>query len=386
MFETNVLGTVRTTRALLPALEASGDGHVVMMGSVAGIEPYPGGAGYNAAKFGVRAFTQVLRLELLGRPVRITEIDPGMVETEFSVVRFRGDAERAAKVYEGVDALSADDVADCVAFAVTRPPHVNLDQIVVTSRDQALARTIHRRPSARRYCMNGADSPPVFTGVAVALVTFFDAHGHVDLAATARHAEHLAGRGMRALVVAGTTGEASHLSMKERLQLLDAVRGAVGDDVPVILGTGNLAAGVSVPDLTRRAAEHGASGALTLSPHHGDVREFYGEVVAAAGVDAGARLPLPAGLGAGHHPRGAEGPQGGRHQGLVRRLRAPARHAGPVPQPVLHGQLVDRGLGRDARRHRRHPRRRQPRARAVRRRLRRQRRRPRRTCWRRTRS
>jgi NADP-dependent 3-hydroxy acid dehydrogenase YdfG len=146
MFETNVLGTVRTTRALLPALEASGDGHVVMMGSVAGIEPYPGGGGYNAAKFGVRAFTQVLRLELLGRPIRITEVDPGMVETEFSVVRFRGDTARAAKVYEGVDALSADDVADCVAFAVTRPAHVNLDQIVVTSRDQALARTIHRRP------------------------------------------------------------------------------------------------------------------------------------------------------------------------------------------------------------------------------------------------
>ena len=110
--------------------------------------------------------------------------------------------------------------------------------------------------------MNGADTQPVFTGVAVGLVTFFDAHGHVDLAATARHAEHLAGRGMRALVVAGTTGEASHLSMKERLQLLDAVRGAVGDDVPVILGTGNLAAGVSVPDLTRRAAQLGATGAI----------------------------------------------------------------------------------------------------------------------------
>jgi 4-hydroxy-tetrahydrodipicolinate synthase len=132
--------------------------------------------------------------------------------------------------------------------------------------------------------MNGADTKPVFTGVAVALVTFFDAHGHVDLAATARHAEHLAGRGMRALVVAGTTGEASHLSMKERLQLLDAVRAAVGDDVPVILGTGNLAAGVRVPDLTRRAAQHGASAAITLSPHHGDIREFYGEVVAAAGA------------------------------------------------------------------------------------------------------
>jgi NADP-dependent 3-hydroxy acid dehydrogenase YdfG len=147
MFEANVLGTVRMTRALLPALEASGDGHVVMLGSVAGIEPYPGGAGYNAAKFGIRSFTQVLRMELLGRPVRVTEIDPGMVETEFSVVRFRGDAERAAKVYDGVTALTADDVAECIAFAVTRPSHVNLDQIVITSRDQALARMIHRHPS-----------------------------------------------------------------------------------------------------------------------------------------------------------------------------------------------------------------------------------------------
>jgi NADP-dependent 3-hydroxy acid dehydrogenase YdfG len=144
MLETNVVGTVRMTRALLPALEASGDGHVVMVGSVAGIEPYPGGGGYNAAKFGVRAFTQVLRMELLGRPIRVTEVDPGLVETEFSVVRFRGDAQRAAQVYEGVEPLSADDVADTIAFAVTRPSHVNLDQIVITSRDQALARMIHR--------------------------------------------------------------------------------------------------------------------------------------------------------------------------------------------------------------------------------------------------
>src|SRR5262249_46857942 len=148
MFASNVLGTVRMTRSLLPAIEASGDGHVVMVGSVAGIEPYPGGAGYNAAKFSIRAFSQVLRMELLGRPVRVTEVDPGLVETEFSVVRFRGDSERAAQVYEGVDPLSGDDVADCIAFAVTRPSHVNLDQIVVTSRDQALARMIHRHQKA----------------------------------------------------------------------------------------------------------------------------------------------------------------------------------------------------------------------------------------------
>ena len=124
---------------------------------------------------------------------------------------------------------------------------------------------------------------PVFRGVAVALVTFFDEHGHVDDSATAKHAAHLVERGVRAVVVAGSTGEATHLSMKERLRLFDAVKAAVPDGFPVILGTGDLAPGVSVPDLTRRAAEHGASAALVLSPHRGDVREFYGEVVAAAG-------------------------------------------------------------------------------------------------------
>lgn len=122
-----------------------------------------------------------------------------------------------------------------------------------------------------------------FTGVGAAIVTFFDAHGHVDNAATARHAAHLVERGVRGIVVAGTTGEASHLSMKERLSLLDAVMAAVPQSTPVILGTGHLSAGVSVPDLTRRAAAHGAAGALVMSPSHGDVREFYGEVVDAAG-------------------------------------------------------------------------------------------------------
>lgn len=124
---------------------------------------------------------------------------------------------------------------------------------------------------------------PVFTGVAVALVTFFDEHGQVDTAATAAHATKLAERGVRAVVVAGSTGEASHLSMKERLVLFDAVRAAVPAEMPVILGTGDLAPGVKVPDLTRRAAEHGASAALVLSPQRGDIREFYGEVVASAG-------------------------------------------------------------------------------------------------------
>src|SRR4051812_40429633 len=124
---------------------------------------------------------------------------------------------------------------------------------------------------------------PVFTGVGVALATFFDTHGHVDYGCTADHAARLVDRGVRAVVVAGATGEASHLSMKERLHLLDAVGASVAGRVPVILGTGHLAAGVSVPDLTRRAAERGADAALVLSPQHGDIREFYGEVVAAAG-------------------------------------------------------------------------------------------------------
>ena len=127
-------------------------------------------------------------------------------------------------------------------------------------------------------------SKPVFTGIAVALVTFFDEHGHVDNAATARHAEHLAGRGVRAVVVAGTTGEAAHLAIKERLQLFDAVRAAVPSHIPVLLGTGNLAAGVSVTKMTKMAADHGAAAALVLSPSRGDVREFYGEAVAAAGA------------------------------------------------------------------------------------------------------
>jgi NADP-dependent 3-hydroxy acid dehydrogenase YdfG len=145
MYDTNVMGTMRMTRALLPALIASGDGHVVMVGSIAAHEPYPGGAGYNAAKFATRAFTQVLRQEVLGQPVRVTEVDPGMVETEFSLVRFDGDVARAASVYEGVTPLTADDVADCIAFAVTRPSHVNIDTLVVLARDQAGARQVHRR-------------------------------------------------------------------------------------------------------------------------------------------------------------------------------------------------------------------------------------------------
>jgi NADP-dependent 3-hydroxy acid dehydrogenase YdfG len=145
MYESNVLGVMRMTRTLLPKLIESGDGHVITIGSIAGIEPYPGGAGYNAAKHAVRAVMDVLRMELLGQPVRVSEIDPGMVETEFSIVRFDGDEERAAKVYEGVTPLTADDIAECITWVATRPSHVDIDQLVVRPRDQARATMVHRR-------------------------------------------------------------------------------------------------------------------------------------------------------------------------------------------------------------------------------------------------
>ncbi len=145
MWEVNVLGVMNVTRALLPALKASGDGHVVNVGSIAGFETYAGGAGYTGAKHAARALTRTLRLELLGEPVRVTDIAPGLAETEFSLVRFAGDAERAAAVYRGLQPLTAEDVADCIVWAATRPSHVNIDEIVVRPRDQATATMIHRR-------------------------------------------------------------------------------------------------------------------------------------------------------------------------------------------------------------------------------------------------
>jgi NADP-dependent 3-hydroxy acid dehydrogenase YdfG len=148
MWEVNFLGTARVTRAFLPALERSGDGHVVIVGSIAGFEPYAGGAGYTGAKHAERALAKTLRLELLGKPIRVTEVNPGLVGgTEFSVVRFRGDMDRARKVYEGLTPLGPEDVADCISWAVTRPSHVNVDEIVVRPRDQATATEFHRRPS-----------------------------------------------------------------------------------------------------------------------------------------------------------------------------------------------------------------------------------------------
>ena len=144
MYESNVLGVMRVTKALLPALERGGGGHVVIIGSVAGVEVYPGGGGYTAAKHAVNALARTLRLELLGKPIRVSELAPGLVETEFSLVRFDGDAERAAEVYRGLEPLRAEDVAEVIAFVVTRPPHVDVDYVAIKPTAQATATAVHR--------------------------------------------------------------------------------------------------------------------------------------------------------------------------------------------------------------------------------------------------
>jgi NADP-dependent 3-hydroxy acid dehydrogenase YdfG len=146
MYEVNVLGSVRMTKALIPAMLRAGRGHVVNITSIAGHVVYEGGAGYSAAKYAQRAMSETLRLEVNGQPIRVTEIAPGMVKTEeFSRVRFGGDEERAAAVYQGVaEPLVAQDIADCVAFAVTRPPHVDIDLMVVKPLAQAAPYKVHR--------------------------------------------------------------------------------------------------------------------------------------------------------------------------------------------------------------------------------------------------
>ncbi|MGV0905840.1 SDR family NAD(P)-dependent oxidoreductase [Mycobacterium novum] len=145
MWETNVLGTLQVTRALLPKLIDSGDGLIVTVTSIAAFEIYDGGAGYTAAKHAQSALHRTLRGELLGKPVRLTEIAPGMVDTEFSLVRFDGDRERADAVYAGLTPLTAADIADVIGFVASRPPHVDLDQIVIRPRDQASATRATRR-------------------------------------------------------------------------------------------------------------------------------------------------------------------------------------------------------------------------------------------------
>jgi NADP-dependent 3-hydroxy acid dehydrogenase YdfG len=146
MFEVNVMGVLNAVQALLPKLVAGGDGTIVVLSSTAGFTAYEGGGGYVAAKHGTHAIAATLRLELSGEPVRVIEIAPGMVKTdEFAVTRFRGDSDKAAAVYAGVaEPLTADDVADTVAWAVTRPSHVNIDLLVVRPRAQAAQHKVHR--------------------------------------------------------------------------------------------------------------------------------------------------------------------------------------------------------------------------------------------------
>jgi NADP-dependent 3-hydroxy acid dehydrogenase YdfG len=142
VIDTNVLGLLRTTRVFFPHLRDGG--HIVNIGSVAGRQAYENGAVYIASKFAVRGFTYALREDLLGRPIHLTTVDPGLVETDFSRVRFRGDEERAKAVYADVEPLTPQDIAECVLFAVTRPPHVNVDELVVKALAQSTGIRIHR--------------------------------------------------------------------------------------------------------------------------------------------------------------------------------------------------------------------------------------------------
>ncbi len=145
MIDTNLKGLLYVTRAVLPGMVERGRGHVVNIGSIAGRQTYPGGNVYCASKAAVRAISEGLKLDLLGTPIRVTEIQPGLVETEFSEVRFHGDQARAAAVYQGLTPLTAMDVAEVVVFAVTRPPHVNISEVLLLPTDQASTTLVHRR-------------------------------------------------------------------------------------------------------------------------------------------------------------------------------------------------------------------------------------------------
>ncbi|MDQ8046553.1 MAG: SDR family NAD(P)-dependent oxidoreductase [Solirubrobacteraceae bacterium] len=146
MWETNVLGLARTVRAFAPQIEASGNGRIVVITSVAGHQTYPGGGGYTSAKHAAAAVVDTLRVEWLGKPVRVIEVAPGMVDTEFSTVRL-GDEEKAAAVYDGLDPLTADDIAEAITWAVTRPPHMTVARLDLFPRQQGSARDVSRRQS-----------------------------------------------------------------------------------------------------------------------------------------------------------------------------------------------------------------------------------------------
>ncbi len=146
VLHTNVDGVLRITRLCLPHVRDGG--HIVFMGSIAGRQAYPNGASYIASKFAVRGFSYALREDLLGRPIRITTVDAGLVETEFSLVRFGGDRDQADAVYDGLDPVTPDEVADCVLFALTRPLHVNLDEIVIKALAQSSGARVVRRDAS----------------------------------------------------------------------------------------------------------------------------------------------------------------------------------------------------------------------------------------------
>jgi NADP-dependent 3-hydroxy acid dehydrogenase YdfG len=144
MIDTNLKGLLHTTRLVLGHMVARGDGHIVNLGSITGRQVYRGGTVYAATKFGVRAITEALRHDVLGTGVRVSSIDPGMVRTEFSVVRFGGDKKAADEVYKGMRPLTPDDVADAIAWTVTRPAHVNVQEILLMPTDQAAVQLVHR--------------------------------------------------------------------------------------------------------------------------------------------------------------------------------------------------------------------------------------------------
>ncbi|MBV8630197.1 MAG: SDR family NAD(P)-dependent oxidoreductase, partial [Silvibacterium sp.] len=146
MIDTNIKGLLYITRAVVPGMVARGKGHVINLGSTAGEITYPNGAVYCATKAAERSINDGLRQDVLGTPVRVSSVDPGMVETDFSLVRFHGDAARAAKVYQGVTPLTPDDVADAIVWAATRPAHVNIARILMTPVDQANSLLFHRKP------------------------------------------------------------------------------------------------------------------------------------------------------------------------------------------------------------------------------------------------
>jgi NADP-dependent 3-hydroxy acid dehydrogenase YdfG len=149
MVDTNVKGLLYVTRAVVPGMAERGRGHVINLGSVAGHEVYPGGAVYCATKHAVAAITQGLRMDVLGTGIRVSTVDPGMVETEFSVVRFHGDEARAKNVYRGMTALTAADIAETIVWVATRPPHVCIDEVIIKPTDQASATMVHRKAGDR---------------------------------------------------------------------------------------------------------------------------------------------------------------------------------------------------------------------------------------------